>query len=252
MRRLRVGIATLVGAVLCALVPASAGAASTAYAPDGVLFYPSVLGLLPSLQAPHFCSASVVHSAGRNLVITAAHCVFGVGVGIEFAPGFHDGATPYGVWSVTGIYVDPGWQSGQSAARDVAVLVIAPLNGRHVEDVVGGRALGAPVNGAQTTVRGYPLTAGAPSVCTSRLSLTSGYPTATCPAGGMTDGVSGGAFVQGNAVVGVVGGLEQGGCSATVAYSSPFAAWTTQLFNRAQAGSAGDLVLPGFLANSCA
>lgn len=251
MRRLRVGIATLIGAVVCAFVPSSADAASTAYAPDGVLFYPSVGGLLPALQAPHFCSASVVHSAGRDLVITAAHCVFGVGIGIEFVPGFHDGQAPYGVWSVTGIYVDPGWQSSQSAARDVAVLSVAPLNGRRVEDVVGGRTLAMPVVGATTTVRGYPLSAGAPTVCTTQLSLTAGYPTATCPAGGMTDGVSGGAFAQGNAVVGVVGGLQQGGCAATVAYSSPFGAWTSQLFNRAQAGGAGDLVLPGFLANSC-
>jgi hypothetical protein len=194
----------------------------------------------------------VVHSAGRDLVITAAHCVFGLGVGIEFVPGFHDGATPYGVWSVTGIYVDPGWQSGQSPKRDVAVLTIAPLNGRHIEDVVGGRALGTPVAGAAATVSGYPMSAGVPTVCSSRLTLTSGYPTATCPAGGLTDGVSGGAFVQGTAVVGVVGGFQQGGCAATVAYSSPFGAWTSQLLNRAQAGAASDLVLPGFLANSCA
>jgi hypothetical protein len=96
------------------------------------------------------------------------------------------------------------------------------------------------------------MSAGAPTVCGSVLSLTSGYPTVTCPAGGLTDGVSGGAFVQGPSVVGVVGGLEQGGCAATVAYSSPFGSWTTQLFDRAQVGGAGDLVLPGFLANSCA
>lgn len=253
MRRFAALIATLVGVLACVLAPAPAGAttAATVYAPDGVLFYPSLGGLLPALEAPHFCSASVVHSAGRDLVITAAHCVFGVGVGIEFVPGYHDGTAPYGVWSVTGIYVDPAWQSGQSPQRDVAFLSVAPLNGRHVEDAVGGRVLKTPLVGATTTVRGYPMSAGVPTVCTGRLALTSGYPTLTCPAGGLTDGVSGGAFAQGGAVVGVVGGLQQGGCAATVAYSSPFGAWTSQLFNRAQAGGAGDLVLPGFLANSC-
>lgn len=236
---------------MCAFVPGPSAAASTAYAPDGVLFYPSVAGLLPSLNAPHFCSASVVHSAGRDLVITAAHCVFGIGVGIEFVPGLHDGQAPYGVWSVSRIYVDPGWQTGQSAARDVAVLTIAPLSGREIEDVVGGRPLGTPLVGATATVRGYPMSAGVPTVCSGRLTLTAGYPTVACPAGGMTDGVSGGAFIQSGRVVGAIGGPQQGGCTATVDYSSPFGAWTSRLLARAQAAGAGDLVLPGFLANSC-
>ncbi|BBH18501.1 hypothetical protein Back2_27880 [Nocardioides baekrokdamisoli] len=249
MTRLRV-LAALLASAVYAVVPASARA-STAYAPDGVLFYPSLAGLLPALGGPHFCSATVVHSAGHDLVITAAHCVFGAGPGTEFVPGFRDGRAPYGVWSVASIHVDPGWQSGQNPTRDVAVLTIAPLNGRQVEDVVGARPLGLPVIGAATTVRGYPMTAGVPSACTSRLTLTAGFPTVACPAGGMTDGVSGGAFVQSGRVVGVIGGLQQGGCTATVNYSSPFGAWTSRLLNRAQAHAAGDLALPGFLANAC-
>ena len=241
----------MLGAAVCSLVPSAAGASVATSAPDGVLFYPSVLGVLPALDGPHFCSASVVHSAGRDLVITAAHCVYGTGLTLEFVPGFHAGQAPYGVWSVTRIYVDPGWRSGQNPARDVAVLTVAPLKGRQIEDVVGSRRLGSPVVGASTTVRGYPITAGAPSVCSGRLSLTSGYPTVRCPAGGMTDGVSGGAFTQRGTVVGVIGGLHQGGCTASVDYSAPFGAWTSRLVGRAQAGAPGDLVLPGFLANSC-
>lgn len=248
--RLRVLAATVVTAAVCSVVPASA--ATSTYAPDGVLFYPSLVGLLPALNAPHFCSASVVHSVGRDLVITAAHCVFGTGLATEFVPGLHDGQAPYGVWAVTRIYVDPGWQSGQNPARDVAVLTIAPLKGRQIEDVVGARPLGLPVVGASARVSGYPMTAGVPTICTGRLSLTSGYPAVACPAGGMTDGVSGGAFVQRSRVVGVIGGLQQGGCTATVDYSSPFGAGTSRLLARAQAAGPGDLVLPGFLANSCA
>lgn len=251
MTRLRLLIAGLLAGIVCAVAP-PVDASTTAYAPDGALFYPSVLGLLPALNGPHVCSASVIHSGGRDLVITAAHCVFGTGLGIEFVPGFHDGQAPYGVWSVTRIYVDPGWQSGQDPKRDVAVLMIAPLNGRQIESVVGARPLGSPVVGVSTTVRGYPMTAGVPTVCTGRLSLTSGYPTVSCPSGGMTDGVSGGAFAQRGAVVGVIGGLQQGGCTATVDYSSPFGTWTSRLLNRAQAAGASDLVLPGFLANACA
>lgn len=251
MTRLRGWFVALL--VLAALVPTptAARAGVRAYAPDGVLFYPSVAGLLPALQAPHVCSASVVHSPGRDLVITAAHCVYGLGATIEFAPGFHDGKTPYGVWSVQRIYVDPGWQARQDPMRDAAVLVISPLHGRHVEDVVGGRGLGRPRITAAATAIGYPMAAGVPSVCSGVLSSTSGYPTLTCPAGTMTDGVSGGAFVQRGSVVGVIGGLQQGGCTATVDYSAPFGDWTGQVLQRAESGRPGDLVLPGFLANAC-
>ena len=248
--RVRLLVATVLG-VICAYVPVSAQAATSAYAPDGVLFYPSVAGLLPGLDAPHFCSASVVHSAGRDLVMTAAHCVYGIGATIEFVPGFRGGQAPYGVWSVSRIYVDPGWQWGQSPTRDVAVLAIAPLNGHQIEDVVGARPLGTPTVGVSATVRGYPMSVATPRVCTSTLILTSGYPTVTCPAGGMTDGVSGGAFVQRGRVVGVIGGLQQGGCTATVDYSSPFGDWTGRLLARAGSGGPGDLVIPGFLANIC-
>ncbi|MCW2597625.1 MAG: Trypsin, partial [Jatrophihabitans sp.] len=66
----------------------------------GPLFFPSLLGLGPTLGLPHYCSASVVRSAGHDLVLTAAHCVYGTGLATEFAPGFHDGVSPYGVWAV--------------------------------------------------------------------------------------------------------------------------------------------------------
>ncbi|MGN6161493.1 MAG: trypsin-like serine peptidase [Marmoricola sp.] len=250
MHVLRTTVAAILLVAMATLAP-TAAQADTPRAPDGVLFYPSVGGLLPLLQAPHFCSASVVHSAGHDLVATAAHCLYGTGATIEFVPGFHDGQAPYGVWTVTALYVESAWQLGQSPQADVAFLRVAPLNGRQIEDVVGGRPLGAPVVNAPVTVSGFPMQSTTPSVCTARLTLTQGYPSVVCPQGGMVDGVSGGAWVQAGALVGVVGGLQQGGCSADVAYSAPFGASTVQLWRRAQAGGLGDLVLPGFLANSC-
>lgn len=233
-----------------AIPVAAAAAPPPVFAPDGVLFFPSVAGILPFLKAPHFCSASVVHSAGHDLVVTAAHCLYGSGATIEFAPGFANGATPDGVWEVSRIYVEPAWKTGQSPMADVAFLAIAPRQGRQIEDVVGARPLGAPTPGASVTVSGFPLQSNTPTVCTAQLYLTQGYPSVTC-AGGMTDGVSGGAWVQHGAVVGVVGGLLQGGCTPQIAYSAPFGPSTMQLLDRAQAGSSGDLVLPGFFANSC-
>lgn len=249
MRAWSAAVAGMAMALLGASVPAQA--ASPGFAPDGVLFFPSVAGLMPALDLYHPCSASVVQSSGHDLVVTAAHCLYGTGATIEFVPGFHNGQAPDGVWTVTRLYVAPSWQLSQDPAADIAFLQVAPLKGRQIQDVVGARALGTPVVGAPVTVSGFPLQSNVASTCTAPLQLTQGYPTVNCPSGGMVDGVSGGAWVQGGHVVGVVGGLQQGGCSPNVAYSAPFGATTSQLWQRAQAGGPGDLVLPGFLANSC-
>jgi hypothetical protein len=216
----------------------------------GPLFFPSLLGLVPALHGPHFCSASVVHSAGHDLVITAAHCVYGTGPTIEFAPGFHDGIAPYGVWQVTRLYVDRAWRTSRDPHRDVAFLRVAPRNGRHIEDVVGAHALGVPVAGSSVTVDGYPAgSGGRPITCTNRLYLTHGYPSFACR--GYVAGVSGGPWLAGGRVVGVIGGFEQGGCTDAISYSSPFGAWTAALLRRAQAGGPGDIVPIGFFANAC-
>src|SRR5215472_16796522 len=55
----------------------------------------------------HFCTASVVSSPAGNLLITAAHCLQGKHPGdVVFAPGYHNGRFPHGVWAVTTAYVD--------------------------------------------------------------------------------------------------------------------------------------------------
>lgn len=236
--------------LLGATLPTTAQATTQAFAPNGVLFYPSVGGLMPALDLYHPCSASVVHSVGHDLVATAAHCLYGSGATIEFVPGFRDGKAPYGVWRVSRLYVESAWKSGQSPKADVAFLRIAPLHGRQIEDVVEARAPGTPIVGARVTVSGFPLMSNTASVCTATLQLTLGYPTVRC-AGGMVDGVSGGPWVQSGRLVGVVGGLQQGGCSAQIAYSAPFGTASRQLWLRAEAGGPGDFVAPGFFANSC-
>src|SRR6476469_8930656 len=95
--RLLVGI---VLAVLAVLTPATSATAAT---PTATTFTgtPTVAPLFrggPTLD--HECTASVIGSRHRNLVLTAAHCLFGVVRGWQIAPGYHDGRTPYGVWTV--------------------------------------------------------------------------------------------------------------------------------------------------------
>ena len=79
----------------------------------------------------HTCTASVVHSTGGDLLLTAAHCVAGAGVGLKFVPGYAGGAAPQGVWSVTAAFVDAAYAASRDEADDVAVLRVArqPIGG---------------------------------------------------------------------------------------------------------------------------
>jgi hypothetical protein len=208
----------------------------------GPLFVAGILGLGPALRLPHYCSASVVSSPGHDLVLTAAHCVFGTGLGIEFAPGYSDGVSPYGVWAVRRAYLDPAWVHGQDPQHDFAVLVLARHGGAGVEDRTGTAArLGsAPAAGSGVTVYGYVAgSGGRPVICTASVYYTRGYPSFDCA--GYAAGVSGGPWLAGNRLVGVIGGLDRGGCTPTTSYTSAFGPDVRALLVRAEAGGRGDV-----------
>jgi hypothetical protein len=57
-------------------------------------------------------------------------------------------------------------------------------------------------------------------------------------------GVSGAPWIQGSTVLGVIGGLHQGGCSPATSYSAPFDATTIRTFHRAVSGAAADRLPP--------
>jgi V8-like Glu-specific endopeptidase len=129
----------------------------------------------------HFCTASVIDSAARDVVMTAAHCVAsGDGTpprtGMSFVPGYHDHVAPFGVWTVTRAVVDDVWQASADPAHDVAFLVVDQDGAGSIEDVTGGYQLvtdPGPVN--QVDAIGYPDSADAPAVrsgTTSQISPT--------------------------------------------------------------------------------
>ena len=66
----------------------------------------------------HFCTASVVDSPAGDMLVTAAHCLTGYSLtapaGIAFVPGYSQGATPYGIWTVTRAFVDAAWAASTS------------------------------------------------------------------------------------------------------------------------------------------
>ncbi|WP_330179426.1 trypsin-like peptidase domain-containing protein [Nocardia sp. NBC_01503] len=252
MRRIT---ALVCGVLLGSAAPYAAAEIPAAYEVEtvpsaGALFYPSADGVAPRLGGPHFCSASVVASPGHDLVATAAHCVLGPGALIEFAPLLHDAALPAGVWTVTAMYVDPAWRESFDHGHDLALLRVAPRDGKKIEEVVPGLPLGTPRAGAPVTVSGYPLGGrGRPLTCTAPLEITAGGSAIHC--GGFGEGTSGGPWVQNGRLVGVIGGPEQGGCTPGVEYSSTFGAAAEALLARASAGAEGDLVPLGFTANRC-
>ena len=205
------------------------------------------------LTNDHSCSASVVNSPGHDLVLTAAHCISGTGAGIEFVPGYLNGHRPYGYWTVQRVWVDPLWISSQNPEDDFAFLQVAPrrIDGhvRNVQDITGGSDLGrAPDNGAKITDIAYPYGIDdAPIKCTTHISYTVGYPTFDCH--GYPGGTSGSPFLSfrpGRApvVVGLIGGLHQGGCYEWNSFSAPFGARIQQTYERAVRGGAGDIVPP--------
>jgi hypothetical protein len=219
------------------------GAASVVSIPTvGPLFLPSALGIGPALRLPHYCTASVIHSPGHDLALTAAHCVIGSGFATEFAPGYHYGVSPYGVWAVRRAYVDAAWIRNQDPAHDFAILELARHGGVGVEDRTGpAPALGsAPAAGTQVTVDGYVAGFGGhPITCSAAVYYAAGYPTFDCP--GYAGGVSGGPWLAGGQVVGAIGGLHQGGCTASTSYSAPFGPAVAALLVRAEAGGRGDV-----------
>ncbi|MEV8532920.1 trypsin-like peptidase domain-containing protein [Streptomyces sp. NPDC051211] len=145
--------------------PTPPGPGGTAY--TGALFE-------GTLAAGHFCTATVVRSPGRNLIVTAGHCLAdgrkGAGPsGGLFAPAYANGNAPYGTWRIEEVFEDPRWSEGGDDAYDLAFARLAPdAQGRNIEDVTGAAPLDTTGrSGEQVTVTGYPSDREVPRTCTS-------------------------------------------------------------------------------------
>ena len=168
----------------------------------------------------HFCTASVVHSGAGDLVLTAAHCVKD---GMAFAPGYHDGVAPLGMWTVTDVAVADGWTSSADPDLDFAFLTVSqPGNAASLESLTGANNLGiAQGFDHEITLTGYPDTTDSPVVCTGRTTRSDTYQQrVACP--GFPDGTSGGPWVTNGVVIGVIGGYQLGGDTPDVSYSAYF------------------------------
>jgi V8-like Glu-specific endopeptidase len=193
----------------------------------------------------HFCTATVVASPVRDLVITAAHCVYGQRPShIAFVPGYRNSSHPYGIWAVRRIVVASGWRAWRNPNRDVAFLVVGRPGQPGVQDRTGGVRLGTGWP-ARTWVHvvGYPDGGQWPVICGSR-TQPFGRHQMRFDCGGYPDGTSGGPFLaRWNAaagtgtVIGVIGGYQQGGYLESVSYSPRFGHAIRSLYRAAVASA---------------
>ncbi len=195
----------------------------------------------------HTCTGSVLHSSGGDLVLTAAHCLGGNSPP-TFVPGFAGQAAPDDIWTVDAVYLDPRWVSGRDPHADYAIVRVSRTAGGSVEAQAGsGLSLGnAPAPGSQVRVTAYAAgLGGTPIGCQASTGITAdGYPSLPCA--GLVDGTSGAPWISGSTVIGLIGGLDGGGCGEELSYSAPFDQHIAQLLARAEAGGPGDAAAPDF------
>lgn len=195
----------------------------------------------------HYCTASVVDSDTEDLVITAAHCVYGNGYAthLVFVPGYQDGREPYGAWAVQGIVVASAWRQSHDPDVDFAFLSVASSGGRRIQRVTGGLQLGIDRGYTHPIkVIGYNDSADKPVGCaTSSFEFAADQMEFYC--GGYRDGTSGGPWVLGyegsngtGTIFGVIGGYEWGGDYDWASYSAVFGSSALQLFRQAEATAA--------------
>jgi V8-like Glu-specific endopeptidase len=181
----------------------------------------------------HFCTASVVQSPQGDLILTAAHCLAGYPTtspaSIAFVPGYVDGATPEGVWTVTRIFEDQAWAASADPDDDFAFLTVAqPGSSTPIEYVTGAERLGVDEPAGETRVIGYPDAQAQPIICQNRTSMFSATQT-QFDCGGFTEGTSGSPLLidpagpgGGVTVTGVIGGYQQGGDTPAISYAAAF------------------------------
>ncbi|CAF1197440.1 unnamed protein product [Adineta steineri] len=109
------------------------------------------------------CSGSVVTANNTATVVTAGHCVYDNdtkqwATNWIFVPDYNNGSAPYGIFTARILITTPEWKNNANFSYDVALAIMCPNNGTHIQTKVGGGftvSLNASQTGS-TIVRGYP------------------------------------------------------------------------------------------------
>jgi hypothetical protein len=184
----------------------------------------------------HYCTASVVQSPGKNLIMTAAHCR--PGYWVAFVPDYRSGAPtqPYGIWSVKTVYTDSHYAAtGSGTDYDYAFAKVGPdSKGRLLQNVTGGNVLTrTPSYHNWAGVTGYPEVGSAPAdkaiTCWNWTSQLPGYAQMQFLCTGYYSGTSGSPWLihlntstNTGDVIGLIGGVQYGGPNSWTSYSPVF------------------------------
>jgi hypothetical protein len=97
------------------------------------------------------CSATVVTSRNRSVILTAGHCVVQPAVegvsppifasNVLFVPGYRNGARPLGTYVGTKGSASFAWAITADFTDDVGAITLAPLSGVPIEDALGSRGV---------------------------------------------------------------------------------------------------------------
>jgi hypothetical protein len=189
----------------------------------------------------HTCTGAVLDSAEGDLILTAAHCV-AEGIDANFVAGLLNDTAPEDVWHIDAVYLDPRWLTNQDPLADFAIARVSRVAGGTIRaQAGGGLTLGpAPTPGTVVTVTGYAMgVRGGPIGCHAATApAAKGFPSFAC--GALADGLSGSPWIRDSTVVGLIGGLDGGGCDENVSYTPPFDDAIRQLLARAEAGGPAD------------
>jgi hypothetical protein len=174
------------------------------------------------------CSATIVRSRARNLLLTAGHCVVEPGGGgiepvwaqnVVFVPSYRNASGPFGAWPAARLSAPVRWVREPLIGLDVAAVNVNAAPQGQIQDLLGARGVSfnRPASKykkgrTRFNIFGYP---GEPSAFydTERLIVCNGTPFrgferfSGSPVGGpcnMKQGSSGGAWVLGGRVNSVV------------------------------------------------
>ncbi|MFJ7206958.1 trypsin-like serine peptidase [Streptomyces sp. NPDC098789] len=191
------------------------------------------------LDGDHFCTATVVRSAGHNMIVTAGHCLVEGDqgdAGPVFAPAYANGAAPYGTWKIEKVFEDERWSDGNDDAFDLAFARLAPDSaGRNVEDVTGAAALDVSGRAAEeVTVTGYPADRKVPRTCTA-VTIRDSATEQRFDCADFPGGTSGSAWIARD---GKIIGILTGGDTDDVSTSTVFGDWAGALYTKATAPKA--------------
>lgn len=158
------------------------------------------------------CSGAIITSNSKDLIVTAASCVFNVNTKTwytnnwVFVPGYNNNRAPYGLWSARYLMAATGWTVYGDLNYDVGFVALSTLSGWHIQDYLGSQGIGFNwPRSAFVYALGYPLNINNGQTLqqcsgytqSSRYTTTSYYYNGQGLSCSMTGGSGGGPWLQG-------------------------------------------------------